>query len=211
MSPLLFDVAVPVGLYYLLTGAGVADTPALVAGGIVPFARSVRSVLRKGRADYLAAMMAALFVLSLILVAFTGSPKFVLLKESMGTVLVGLWSLGSAWTARPMTFHTARPILTRSRPAALRSWDRLAETSGEFRSIQRRLAIFWGAGLLTDAAVRVGIVERYPVHTAAGLVTVAAAVIIVVLCLLSGPLGGLRLQRLLASELAPGHTEGWPS
>jgi hypothetical protein len=49
------------------------------------------------------------------------------------------------------------------------------------------------------------------VHTAAGLVTVATVVVIVVLCLLSGPLGGLRLQRLLAAELATGRAEGAPS
>lgn len=211
LSPLLFDVAVPVGLYYLLTAAGVADTPALLAGGAVPFARSVHSMLRTGKADYLAVMMAALFVLSLILATTTGSPKFMLVKESFGTVLIGLWCLGSAWTARPMTFYTARPILTKGQPAALRGWDSLAGTSPAFRVIQRRLAIFWGIGLLADAAVRVGIVEHYSVHTAAGLVTVATVVVIVVLCLLSGPLGGLRLQRLLAAELATGHAEGPPS
>ena len=59
-SPLLFDVAVPVGLYYLLSAAGVADTPALIVSGLVPFARSVYGVLRAGKADYLAVMMAAL-------------------------------------------------------------------------------------------------------------------------------------------------------
>jgi hypothetical protein len=202
LSPLLFDVAVPVGLYYLLTWAGVADTPALVAGGLVPFARSVHGVIRKGRADYLAVMMAALFLLSLALVAVTGSPKFMLVKESFGTVLLGLWCLGSAWTARPMTFYTARPILTKGRSAALRCWDHLADSSPEFRRIQRRLAIFWGIGLIAEAGIRVGIVEHYSVHTAAGLVSLAAVVIIVALCLLSGPLGGLRLHRLLATELA---------
>jgi hypothetical protein len=208
LSPLLFDVAVPVALYYLLTGAGVADTPALVAGGLVPFARSLLSILRQGRADYLAVMMAALFLLSLVLVAFTGSPKFMLAKESFGTALLGLWCLGSAWTARPMTFYTARPILTEGRPAALRCWDHLAESSPEFRKIQRRLAIFWGTGLLVEAAVRVGIVEHYSVHAAAGLVSAAAVVIIVALCLLSGPFGGVRLHRLLATELATDQAGG---
>ena len=201
-SPLLFDVVVPVGLYYLLSAAGVADTPTLIVSGLVPFARSVYGVFRAGKADYLAVMMAALFVLSLILVAVTGSPKFLLVKESFGTALIGLWCLASAWTARPMTFYTARPILTKSRPAALRCWDHLADSSAEFRSIQRRLAVFWGLGLLIEAAVRVGIAEHYSVHAAAGLINVAAVIIIVALCMLTGPFGGLRLQRLLAAELA---------
>jgi hypothetical protein len=81
-------------------------------------------------------------------------------KESFGTALIGLWCLASAWTARP--------ILTKSRPAALRCWDHLADSSAEFRSIQRRLAVFWGLGLLIEAAVRVGIAEHYSVHAGPG-------------------------------------------
>jgi hypothetical protein len=201
-GPLLLDVAVPVALYYLLTELGLSNTPALLVGGLVPFARSVRSFVREGSADYLAAMMAALFLLGLVLVAFTGSPKFLLAKESIGTALVGLWCLGSAWARRPMTFYTARPLLTKGRPVALRCWDRLVDSSGTFRSIQRRLAILWGLGLLVEAAVRLSIVEHYSVHTAAGLVNVAAVAIVLVLCLLSAPLGGMRLQRLLSAAVA---------
>jgi hypothetical protein len=208
LGPLLLDVAVPVALYYLLSGLGVGNMPALLAGGFVPFARSARSLMREGSADYLAVMVAALFVLSLVLVAFTGSAKFVLAKESLGTGLVGLWCLGSAWTRRPMTFYTARPLLTKGRPVAVHCWDRLADHSAAFRSIQRRLAIFWGLGLLVEAAVRIGIVEHYSVHTAAGLVNVAAVAIVVALCLLSGPLGGLRLQRLLTAAVAAHEQEG---
>ena len=167
--------------------------------------------MRRGTGDYLAVLMTALFVVSLALVAVSGSPKFVLAKESFGTALLGLWCLGSAWTRRPMTFYTARPLLTKSQPLALRCWDRLAEQSAAFRSIQRRLAIFWGVGLLVEAAVRIGIVERYSVHTAAGLVNVAAVAIVTVLCLLTGPLGGLRLRRLLATEVAGHQQEGVPA
>jgi hypothetical protein len=201
-GPLLLDVAVPVALYYLLTDLGLSNTPALLAGGLVPLARSVRSLVREGTADYLAVMVALLFLLSLVLVAFTGSPKFLLAKESMGTGLVGLWCLVSARARRPMTFYTARPLLTKGRPLALRCWDRLADRSGTFRSIQRRLAILWGVGLLIEAAVRLGIVEHYSVHTAAGLVNLAAVAIVLALCLLSAPLGGIRLQRLLAAAVA---------
>jgi hypothetical protein len=203
-SPLLFDVALPAGLYYLLSGTGMADAPALIVSGLVPFTRSVLGVLRAGKADYLAVMVAALFVLSLALVAVTGSPKFVLVKESFGTAFIGLWSLASARAARPMTYYTARPILTKGRPEALRCWSRLADSSAEFRSVQRRLAIFWGIGLLAEAAVRAGIVAHYSAHAAAGLVNVAAVIIIVILCLLTGPIGGVRLQRLLAVELSAG-------
>jgi hypothetical protein len=202
LSPLVFDVALPVGIYYLLSGFGVGNTPALLLAGVIPFGRSARSLVRNGTADYLAVMMTALFLLSLVLVAFTGSPRFVLAKESLTSALAGLWCLASAWTRRPMTFYTARPLLTKGQPVALDCWDRLAEDSHSFQSIQRRLSIFWGLGLLVEAAVRIAIVEHYSVHTAAGLVSGAAVAIVLTLCVLTGPLGGLRLQRLLAAAVA---------
>jgi len=94
--------------------------------------------------------------------------------------------------------YPARPVLTRGRPAAPRCWDHLGEGSPQFHAVQRRLAIFWGTGLLGEAGVRIAIVA----HSAAGLVSVVAGAIIVALCLLSGPPGGVRLHRLLAAELA---------
>ena len=201
LTPLTFDVVVPVVVYYLLSGLGVGNTPALLVGGAAPFGRAIRSIVRDGTAEYLALMVAALFLSSLVLVAFTGSPRFLLAKESIGTAVVGAWCLGSAWTRRPMTFYTARPLLTRGRPAALRCWDVLAERSAAFQAIQRRLAITWGIGLMFEAAVRIGIVEHYPVHTAAALVNVAAGAIVTALCVVSGPLGGIQLQRLLATAV----------
>jgi hypothetical protein len=211
LSPLLFDVAVPACVYYLLHELGVGDTTALMVSALIPFGRSVYGLTARGKADPLALMMVGLFVLSLVLVAFTGSPRFILVKESFGTALIALGCLGSAWSKRPLTFYTARPFLTKGRPEALESWDRLAESSSEFQSIQRRLAVFWAFGLLVDAGVRVWIAVHLPVHIAVWLVNVPAVCIIVALCLMTGPLGALRLQRLLAIEIASGPPSADPA
>lgn len=202
LTPLLLDVAVPTGLYYALTAAGVPSTPALVIGGVLPFARSVRGILRTGKPDQLAAIMTALFALSLVLAVVTGSPRAMLMRESFGTVLIGLWFLGSLLTGEPITHQTARPVLTKGRPEALAAWDRLGRDSATFRSAQRRLTALWGLGLLAEAPIRVAIILHYPVHTAAGLVNLAALGVIGVLCILSGPAGGLRLHRMLTAALS---------
>lgn len=201
-TPLLVDVALPTGLYYALTASGVPSTPALVMGGVIPFARAVRSTIRTGKPDHLAALMAALFALSVVLAVVTGSPKAVLMRESIATMLVGLWFLATLFTAHPMTQQTARPVLTRGRPEALAAWDRLTAESPAFRSAQRTLAALWGFGLLAEAPIRLAIVLHYPVHTAAGLVNVATLGVIGVLCILSGPAGGLRSQRMLTAQIA---------
>lgn len=201
LIPLVLDVALPIGLYYLLSDEGVADAPALILSGLIPGVRALVSLITTGNADYVAVMMVAQFALALILLAFTGSPRFLLLKESFGTALLGLWCLGGAWSARPMTFYTARPMVTKGRPDALRSWERLANTSTTFRSIQRRLALVWGVGLLVEAAIHVLIVAHYPVHTAAGLVNIPGIVMLVGLSILSGPAGGSTLQRLVSADI----------
>jgi hypothetical protein len=53
-----------------------------------------------------------------------------------------------------------------ARPEALRSWDSLAGGSPAFRTIQHRLAIAWGLGLLMEAAVRIAVVMHCSVHAA---------------------------------------------
>ena len=195
--------------YYLLVALKVDEAPADRGWRRSVRALGVRSVVRRGTWDYLAVLMTVLFLVGLAPVAFGGSPKLLLAKESFGTALLGLWCLGSAWTRRPMTFYTARPLLTeRQAGGSLRCWDSLADHSAAFRSIQRRLAIFWGLGLLVEAAVRIGIVQPFSVHTAAGLVHVAAVGIVMAHCVLTGPLG-LRLQRLLAAEVAGQRTGTW--
>lgn len=202
IAPLLIDVAIPTGLYYALTAVGIASTPALVAGGVIPFVRALYSTIRAGKPDPLAAMMAALFALGLALAAITGSPRALLLRESFGTVLLGAWFLATLLTGHPITEQVARPVLTQGRPDLLAAWDRLSGTAPQFRAAQRRLTALWGLGLLAEAAVRVAIVLHYPVHTAAGLVHVGALGVIGLLCMLSGPAGGLRLHRLLTQETA---------
>jgi hypothetical protein len=56
---------------------------AVDGGHLSPFARSIRSVMREGAEGYLALMVPGLFVTSRVLVAFTGSPKFLLARESL--------------------------------------------------------------------------------------------------------------------------------
>lgn len=150
LTPLLIDVAAPIALYYLLHAQHVSDTVALTLSSLIPGLRIVASMVHRQRPDYLACLMLGLFAVSLALVFVTGSVRFLLLKECVGTVLVGAWCLLSTRAVRPMTFYTARPFITMGRPEALVAWERLATGSGRFRGIQQRLSIIWGIGLLVE-------------------------------------------------------------
>jgi hypothetical protein len=49
-----------------LSGQGISTTLALIIGGLIPGVRSVLSLIRTRKADYLAVMMVALFAVSLL-------------------------------------------------------------------------------------------------------------------------------------------------
>jgi tetratricopeptide (TPR) repeat protein len=127
---------------------------------------------------------------------------------------------GEALAAWDLACHTAAPHDIDAAATAARDAGAVA-TGNDLQILRAAMLLLEGnadaaEALLTRFGPRIQLSEpvaapRYPVHTAAGLVTAAAVVIIVALCLLSGPLGGLRLQRLLASELATDQTGGLPS
>ncbi len=56
-------------------------------------------------------------------------------------------------------------------------------------------------GSRVKAGARVAIVERFPIHQAVGLVNLPIVIIVVGLSILSGPLGGITLQRLVREQV----------
>ena len=205
LIPLVFDVVVPVGLYYLLSALGVADTPALIVSGLVPFARSVRSLAVERKVDYLAVMMAGLFILSLVLVAVTGGPRFVLAKESFGSGLIGTWCLRGA-PGRPARSPSTPLVRCLPRGNPRHCGPGTTSPTPPWRSVP--------SSSVWPSSGASGCSSRPPYGSASssttrstprrGSSTSPRSVIIVALCVATGPLGGVRLQRLLAAELAVG-------
>ena len=120
-------------------------------------------------APYMLAMALAAFAVALV----TGSDRFLLAKESVLTVLAGLWFLASIWQKRPLTYVFTKPVMEgrqwfRYGPA----WELLWEREPRFRHIWRVSSVLWAIALFLDAALRVVMAYTLPVNAVPALQTV---------------------------------------
>lgn len=170
---LVVDIAVPIGLYYVLRGFGMSAYLALLIGAIVPLLTTVIGFLARRTVDGLGLSMFALISLSAAVSALTSDPRFLLVRDGWLTGAWGMWFFGSLFTRRPVAFALARVLLegrrvwdsrTRgwARPTQ-RSWDRLWDEEPRFRRIWRISTALWGAGTMADAVLRVLMAETLPV------------------------------------------------
>lgn len=176
---LVIDIALPVGLYYVLRGCGVNTYAALLIGAIVPALSTLIEFATRRKVDGLGLSMFALILLSATVSALTADPRFLLVRDGWLTGVWGLWFFASLLTSRPAGFAFARVLLegrrvwdsrTRSWVApTTRSWDELWTAEPRFRRIWRVSTAIWGAGTIADAVLRVLMAYTLPVDAVPGL------------------------------------------
>lgn len=165
----VIDIGAPIALYYLLHGAGVSNLVALSAGAAVPACSALVALLTKRRADGVALLVLATFLISIGTSVVAHNPRFLLAKEGLITGVWGVWFIASVAARRPAAFVFARPLMEGRRVFAAYSWDALWQAQSAFRRIWRISSVIWGAALLADAAIRVAMSYSLPVHVVPGL------------------------------------------
>ncbi|WP_344949259.1 VC0807 family protein [Sphaerisporangium flaviroseum] len=166
---LLIDLAIPIGLYYLLRAAGLSYQASLVISSLVPGLSATTDLARGRRPDGLAVFMTVMMLLSFAVSLISGSARFMLAKDGWLTVVTGVWMLASARTDQPLTFPFARLLLERRVGPGKQSWDVLWRRAPGFRRIWRVCTVLWGIGLVLDAVVRVVMAYTLPVDVVPGL------------------------------------------
>ena len=169
---MLLDVGLPLLAYYGLHAAGVSDYRALLAGTIMAGLRVAFVALRDRKLDGFAGFLLAMFAVGLALSFATGDARFMLAKDSIGTALAGLIFLGSCVVGRrPLIFYAAQRFSATTDEK--RAWWRtMWQTNPAFRRGFRMMSVVWGAGLLTEAAVRIPLIYVLPVNVMVGLSSV---------------------------------------
>ncbi|HEX3649300.1 MAG TPA: VC0807 family protein [Pseudonocardiaceae bacterium] len=198
--PLVLDVAVPLGSYYLLRHFDVGMVMALAVSGLLPAIRVVWSVLRERSADGLALAVLALTVVSIPIAFITGSPKLLLAKESLGTGALGGWLVISVLLARPAMSNGFRAFLARTEGSAA-AWERLCTGSVEFRRCLNAATLVWAVGFIIECVARITVVVLEPVDTAVWAVNIVPAVVITA-CIVVQSRWAVRMVRMIASSQA---------
>ncbi|WET82870.1 hypothetical protein P3102_17515 [Amycolatopsis sp. QT-25] len=155
LSLLLWDVALPLAVYYGLRLAGQNEQVSLLAGAVVAGARIAWVAVRERSFDGFAALLAGVLGAGLVLSLASGDAKFLLLKESFATATAAIVLLVSCFSRTPMVLVAVR---AGSNAAKRTEIDRLGDEVPAFRRAFTRMSAVWGVALLLEAAVRVPLV-----------------------------------------------------
>jgi hypothetical protein len=166
------DLGLPVVAYYGLHAAGVGDAQALLAGTVAAGLRLVWVAVRNRTVSPFSLVMGAVFGIGLLFTLLTGDPRFLLVKHSAMSAAVGLAFLVTAFRARPLTLAAQQSFL----PARAAQLAESFAASPEVRRGHRVASLVWGAGLLTEAVVRVVLVYLLPVDVMVGVSTALTVV-----------------------------------
>ncbi|HKS49705.1 MAG TPA: VC0807 family protein [Amycolatopsis sp.] len=202
LMPLVVDVAVPIGSYYLLSKSfGVSETAALGWSGVVPMVRTVWGLVKERRLNGLALLMFVVNVAGLLLSLVTGDPRLMLAKDSGVSSIIGISILVSVFLGRPLMTTAMRPFVTKGDPVRIAAWDRLSATSAKFRRAERMFSIVWGTALLAECVARIVGAYTLPVDTMVWLGTVVLVAAIVVGSIVGGALAVGPIKDMMAAEL----------
>ncbi|MFE1312119.1 VC0807 family protein [Streptomyces sp. NPDC058755] len=204
--PLLLDVAVPLGSYYLFKdGFGMSTFAALAWSSVVPAVRTLWSLARERKVNGLAGLILVVNVVSLLLSFVSGDPRLMLAKDSGISSTVAIGILVSVRLGRPMMTAGMKPFLVKGDAAKEAAWERLMSGavagSADFRRKERAFSVVWGLALLAECVVRVVGAYTIPVDTMVWLGTVIMVGTIGIATVISGGLAVGPMEGMLAAEV----------
>lgn len=177
-----WDIGLPLLTFYVLHSVRESDWVALLAATLVAGARVLYVAVRARRLNAFGLLIMIVFGLGLVLTFLTGDPRFLLVKDSITTAVIGAAFLITALLGRPLTL------------AAMRAWqpdaasamaDRARTDPAIFRA-HRNVSLAWGVGLLCDAVLRIPLIYLLPIDVMVGVSAALLVVVLVVLILITG-------------------------
>jgi len=202
LRPLLIDVGIPVGTYYLLRGAfGVSLWLALALSSIGPAARAIAGLVAERMLNLLAVLMLAVNLAGIAVSFLTGDPRAMIAKDSIVSSVIAFAILGSVVLRRPLMSAGLKPFMTKGEPRRAVAWDRLSAASPRFRRLELLFSTIWGLALLAECAARLVGAYMLPVTTMVWLGTVMTLGAIGVAIVAGGAAAG-PLQKMVDTEAA---------
>jgi hypothetical protein len=173
----LFEVIVPMAVFYGLRAAGVGQWWALMASVVVAAPHVLWTIARKRRVDLVALVTLSALGLSVVIGLLSDDPRSLAIREGWTAALGGLfgaWMLVSVFVGRPAQLTLGRTIAEVKRGAeGAAAWAARWETDARFRRGLRIDTAVWGAVLLVHAVVHVVLVYTLPIDLISLVTTVA--------------------------------------
>jgi hypothetical protein len=163
----VFEVVVPMALFYGLRAAGVSQWWALMAGVLVAAPYVVWTIVRSRKVDLVALVTLSVLVLSVVLGLLSDDPRTLVIREGWTAALGGVfgaWMLVSVFVGRPAQLTLGRTIAEVKRGAeGADAWAGRWDTDARFRRGLRINTAVWGAVLLAGAVLHIVLVYTLPI------------------------------------------------
>lgn len=150
---LLLNIALPYLIYRLLA-PHTSSVFALSAAAIVPLGESVYTLIRTRKADVFSGFIFLGLILGVIAALLGGDERFILLRESYVTGIMGVLFLISLLFPRPLIYYFAERFAGRD-PQMDDKWNRLPQ----YRRTFRLMTAVWGCALLLEAVIKVALMN----------------------------------------------------
>lgn len=177
MVSLFLDAGLAVLAYGVARLLGFSPFVGLVAGTVVAGLRVTWVVIRQRRLDPFAVFMLGIFVLGLVLSLVTGSPRFLLVKESFGTGAAGLAFVLTCLRGKPLAYHASQRVAAPT-VAERDQWAQLWVDEPIFRRRFRTMSLVIGGALLVEALVRIPLIYALPIDAMAVLSPLLTPVVV---------------------------------
>lgn len=172
----VFEVIVPMALFYGLRAAGVSQWWALMAGVLVAVPYVGWTVASNRRVDLLSLFTLSVLMLSVVLGLLSNDPRTLAIREGWTAALgglFGLWMLITVMHGKPAQLTLGRTIAEIKRGAeGAAAWAGRWDTDARFRRGLRVDTAVWGAVLLANAVVHVVLVYTLPIDLISLVTTV---------------------------------------
>jgi hypothetical protein len=201
---LFLDAGLSVVAYGVARLAGATPFLALVVGALVALGRAGWVLLRRREVDPFALFMVGIYVVGLVTSFFTGSDRFLLVKESFGTGAAGLAFLLTCLRGKPLAYHASARVAAPT-PEERAEWEGLWATEPTFRHRFTVMSLVIGGVLLAEALVRIPFVYVLPIDVMAVVSPVLTPVVITLVCVWAVHYGK-RTPDVLRAEHEGGHT-----
>jgi hypothetical protein len=202
LRPLLIDVGIPVGIYYLLRNAfGVSLWLSLALSSLGPAVRAIVGLVAERKLNLLAVLMLAVNLAAIVASFLTGDPRAMIAKDSIISSVIAFAILGSVVLRRPLMSAGLKPFMTRGEPQRAAAWDRLSAASPRFRRLELLFSTIWGLTALAECAARLAGAYTLPVTMMVWLGTVMTLSAIAVAIVVGGAAAG-PIQKMIDAESA---------
>lgn len=148
---LILNIALPYLTYQLLIDH-TSSIIALSVASLIPLLDTIITLVKSRKIDVFSSFIFLGMVLSVLAVVVGGDERFILLRESYVTAIMGCLFLGSLFFQKPLIYYFALRF-TNNNPAIIANWSNPA-----YRNTFRLMTLVWGLSLVLEAVLKIVLV-----------------------------------------------------